>query len=85
MATRFNAVKVFSATGFEQRTALGDTVATWLENHPEQTIADVSVTQSSDGPYHCTSITIFYWSARESRPLIPIIVDPQDHSASSAR
>lgn len=56
----FNAVKVFSATMFQDRERLGDKVSDWIANHPENKIEDVVVTQSSDAAFHCIAITVFY-------------------------
>jgi hypothetical protein len=56
----FNGVKVFSATKFAERDALGDRVTHWLRLHPDFEIVDMIVTQSSDAEFHCLSITAFY-------------------------
>jgi hypothetical protein len=58
----FNAVKVFSATMFQDRERLGDKVSDWIASHPENKIADVVVTQSSDAAFHCIAISVFYLS-----------------------
>lgn len=60
MGGRFNAVKVFSATMFSQREALGGLVTEWIAGHPTYKIRDVVVRQSSDSAFHCISITVFY-------------------------
>lgn len=57
---RFNGVKVFSATMWQDRAVLGDRVTEWLTNHPAYELADIVVAQSSDQAFHCLSITIFY-------------------------
>ena len=56
----FNGVKVFSATQYRQRNALGETVERWLKEHPSIRVADFVVTQSSDDSFHCISISVFY-------------------------
>jgi len=56
----FNGVKVFSATMFAQREALGDAVTNWITNNPQFDVSDVVVTQSSDASFHCIAITVFY-------------------------
>jgi hypothetical protein len=63
----FSGVKVFSATMFAQRQALGETVTQWLEEarrRPGFEIVDIVVRQSSDSAFHCQSIVIFF---RETR------------------
>jgi hypothetical protein len=61
-ASRFNRVKVFSATKAREREELGDTVNRWLEEHEGIEITDHVVQQSSDSEFHCLSILIFYRS-----------------------
>lgn len=56
----FNGVKVFSATMFAQREALGDVVTNWISGNPQIDVSDVVVTQSSDASFHCIAITVFY-------------------------
>jgi hypothetical protein len=56
----FNGVKVFSATMFAQRGALGDVVTDWITANPQLEVSDVVVTQSSDASFHCIAITVFY-------------------------
>ena len=55
----FNAVKVFSATMYHPRNALGEAVTEWLEHHAFR-VSDIVVTQSSDAGFHCVSICVFY-------------------------
>ena len=45
---------------FQDRERLGDKVSDWIASHPENKIADVVVTQSSDAAFHCIAITVFY-------------------------
>ena len=59
--TRFNGVKVFSATMAQQRADLGDRITEWLRARPEVVVGDTIVTQSSDDAFHCLAFTIFYW------------------------
>jgi len=56
----FNGVKVFSATMFQQRDQLGDTVTAWIAANPTKQVTDFVVTQSSDEAFHCIAITVFY-------------------------
>ena len=62
MATvvQFNGVKVFSATMYQQREALGEVATAWIAAHPKLKITDMVVTQSSDEAFHCVAITVFY-------------------------
>ena len=60
---KYNAVKVYSATKARDREHLGDRLTDWLDDHPEVSVIDTVVTQSSDKEFHCLSITIFYQSA----------------------
>ncbi len=59
MAT-FSGLKVFSATKAKEREELGQRITTWLRDHPELTVIDKTVTQSSDREFHCLTITLFY-------------------------
>jgi hypothetical protein len=56
----FNGVKVFSATMYQHRAALGDRVTEWLAANQHIRIVDSIVLQSSDSEFHCLSITLFY-------------------------
>lgn len=58
----FNAVKVFSATLAEERERLGERIKAWIAAHPEATIVDKQVRQSSDEAFHCLTIILFYKS-----------------------
>jgi hypothetical protein len=53
-------VKVFTATRFVEREALGEQVTEWLQCHPRHTPTEIIVTQSSDAAFHCLTITVFY-------------------------
>lgn len=59
-ASSFDGVKVFSATKAREREELGDLITKWLLDHPELTIVDKVVTQSSDNEFHCLTVTIFF-------------------------
>jgi hypothetical protein len=59
--TRFNGVKVFSATMAQQRADLGERITEWLRARPEVEVNETVVTQSSDDAFHCLAFTIFYW------------------------
>ncbi len=54
-------VKVFSATMAADRARLGDRITDWLANHPQVTIINLFVTQSSDMSFHCLTFTIYYY------------------------
>jgi hypothetical protein len=56
----FTSVKVFSATKAKDRQELGERVTRWLGEHPDASIVDTVVTQSSDQEFHCLTITVFY-------------------------
>ncbi|HEX6838115.1 MAG TPA: hypothetical protein VF334_16170, partial [Polyangia bacterium] len=56
----FNGVKVFSATMYQHRAALGDRVTEWIAANQHIRVVDSVVTQSSDSEFHCLSITLFY-------------------------
>jgi hypothetical protein len=58
----YESAKVFSATKFKDREALGDRLTEWLQtNHVE--IVNTVVSQSSDSEFHCLTITLFYRKA----------------------
>jgi hypothetical protein len=56
----FNAVKVFSATKFDERSHLGEKVTAWINDRSEREIVEIVQTQSSDEAFHCLAITVFY-------------------------
>jgi hypothetical protein len=60
---QFNGVKVFSGTTYTDRASLGDRVSNWMSTHPECSVVDVVVTQSSDDAYHCIAVSVFYRAA----------------------
>ncbi len=57
---KFNSVKVFSATMWQDRDRLGDKVTDWIAANPGIHVVDMVVTQSSDQAFHCIAITVFY-------------------------
>lgn len=57
---KFNGVKVFTATKAKEREELGEHITKWLRNNPNISIADKTVTQSSDREFHCLTIAFFY-------------------------
>jgi hypothetical protein len=59
--TRFNGVRVFSATMLNERDQLGERITEWMRENPQCEVRDVYVTQSSDEAFHCIAITLFYW------------------------
>jgi len=58
---QFNGVKVFSATMVADRDVLGEKVTAWIKAHPERSVTNLVVTQSSDEAFHCIAITVFYF------------------------
>jgi hypothetical protein len=58
--TGWNAVKVFSATKFDERSSLGEKVTAWINERAEREIVEIVQTQSSDEAFHCLAITVFY-------------------------
>lgn len=59
----FNGVKVFAATMVADRLQLGERVTDWLRRHPDLTVSDMVIRQSSDSAFHCISITVFYFES----------------------
>lgn len=57
---KFDGVKVFSATMFADRQALGEKVTEWLRVNEKLRVVDLVVTQSSDASFHCIAISVFY-------------------------
>ncbi len=55
----FSTVKVFSATLARDRENLGERMSEWLRAHPEFTLVDCAVRQSSDDAFHCLTFTAF--------------------------
>jgi hypothetical protein len=58
--SKFDGVKVFSATKAREREELGELITKWLLDHPDLTVIEQVVTQSSDNEFHCLTITLFY-------------------------
>jgi hypothetical protein len=54
--------KVFSATKYREREALGERLTEWLHSNPVE-IVNTVITQSSDSEFHCLTITLFYRKA----------------------
>lgn len=68
----FDGVKVFSATQEQPRGELGERVTDWMASHPEISVVEIRVTQSSDSSFHCIALIVFYKGAL--RPsLLPTI------------
>lgn len=63
----FNGVKVFSATMVAERSVLGETVTAWIGAHPQFSVTEIVVTQSSDSQFHCIALSVFYREELESR------------------
>ncbi len=53
-------VQVFSATKARDRNLLGEKITEWIRSHPDCTIVDMSVMQSSDSQFHCLTIVLFF-------------------------
>jgi hypothetical protein len=53
-------VETFTATKAQERENLGERVTAWLDAHPEATVIDTEVRQSSDSQFHCLTILVFY-------------------------
>jgi hypothetical protein len=64
---QINGIKVFSATMYQQRALLGETVTAWITAHRELTIVDITVVQSSDAEFHCVTIVVGYHEPRAAR------------------
>jgi hypothetical protein len=56
----FNGVKIFSATMFQQRNQLGETITDWIAANPRKKVTEFVVTQSSDHEFHMIAISVFY-------------------------
>lgn len=65
--TRFNGVKVFSATMLSEREQLGERITGWMRDNAHYEVRDAYVTQSSDEAFHCIAITLFYWEDPEPK------------------
>lgn len=55
----YQGAKVFSATKFREREALGERLTEWLQENKVE-VVDTVITQSSDSEFHCLTITLFY-------------------------
>ena len=62
----FNGVRIFSATMFVQRDALGDVVTAWIAANPSLVVTEMVLTQSSDSAFHCVAICVFYYENLEA-------------------
>jgi hypothetical protein len=60
MAKVFDGIKVFSASDYQRRTALGEEVCAWLAERPHIEVVEITVKQSSDRTHHCLTFCIFY-------------------------
>ncbi len=59
-ASKFDAVKVFTATKAREREELGEVINRWIDDNPGIEIVDHVVSQSSDNEFHCLTISLFY-------------------------
>jgi hypothetical protein len=64
--SKFDGVKVFSATKAREREELGEVITKWLDDHTELTVVDQIVSQSSDNEFHCLTVTIFFKRTRRA-------------------
>jgi hypothetical protein len=60
-------VEVFSATKARERGELGERVTSFLQNHPDVTIVDTVVRQSSDREFHCLTFVLFLHEEKRRR------------------
>ncbi|MHB1846664.1 MAG: hypothetical protein ACYCWW_17730 [Deltaproteobacteria bacterium] len=60
MPLNFTGMKVFSTTLARDREAMGETITTWLREHPQLEVVHKEVTQSSDKEFHCLTVMLFY-------------------------
>jgi hypothetical protein len=87
-----NLVKVFSATKFKERDALGERVTDWLRAHPAVKVLRTVVSLTSDHAFHCLSIVIVghekiaaVGSRRSRLPLDVPLVDDQQRNRGPGR
>lgn len=71
----FDEIKVFSTTLARERDQLGETITTWLREHPSMFAVGRDVTQSSDRMHHCVTITL-YLKRDPSAPVVPTAPTP---------
>jgi hypothetical protein len=62
--SKFDGIKVFSATKAREREELGEVITKWLDDHGDLVVVDQVVSQSSDNEFHCLTITIFFQRRR---------------------
>jgi len=59
--SRYDSVKVFTATRAKEREALGEVITAWLRrNEGELEVVNTEIRQSSDQQFHCLTIVVFY-------------------------
>jgi hypothetical protein len=68
---KFNGVKVFSATMFQDRDQLGEKITRWLADHPTYELVEITQTQSSDHSFHCVALTVWYLDPAAAARTIP--------------
>ncbi|HXI55216.1 MAG TPA: hypothetical protein VNO55_04115 [Polyangia bacterium] len=61
--SRYDGLRVFSATTVGRREKLGDDITAWLKAHPDQVPVNTIVLQSSDARFHCLTVVLF-WRTR---------------------
>ncbi len=63
----FNGVKGFSATMFQQRDQLGESVTAWIAANPSKKVTEFVVTRPSDASFHMIAISMCYAEPRAKR------------------
>lgn len=57
--TPWSGVKVFSSL-IDHVDSLGDTITDWIRSHPQASLVEIVIAQSSDRESHCVSIAVFF-------------------------
>ena len=55
----YSVVHVISTTRHEEREHLGEKITEWLAQHPQLTVVEALVLQSSDSTHHCLAAFLF--------------------------
>jgi len=75
--SKFDGVKVFSATMMQDRAELGDKVTKWLADNATTIVPVEFVTrQSSDSRFHCIAIVLFWRYKADTRADLRAAVKP---------
>lgn len=81
--TKFNGIKVFSATMHRDRDELGERVTAWIKANPTFEIVEFVQTQSSDQSFHCITISLFFNDPSVEGSLVKSIARPSSTSDTS--